>query len=799
MERRARHWIDGRFLRSRVARRVFFLVLASALVPMLSFALLSYAQVTRQLERDADARLVQEAKQLGMAALERLLLLEAALETFDADTLAQAALARGRFRGFTELPASGLDAAELAQLEAGRSLLRVDRISRIWLVRRDARRQRIVAAELEPRFLFVPEALRSNVDLTVHSEGAPLFIAQRSAPELEKRSGAWELFLRPQFRGPTWKLALSEPQASLLAPLARFRALFPLVTLLALLAVGLATLVLVRRSLVPIELLHAATRRIAERDFTARVELRTGDEFEDLALSFDAMAASIERHVEVVETVSSVGRALSVEQDAERLLGTILRGTMSVTDAKAGALSLTDASDRLVRHLLLDWGSAADRALASRLERLAHEAAASGRTLHDAERGELSIPMRNHEGAVIGVLQLVRGGAFDAEGLALAESLASQTAVALTKHRLAGEFRALFEGLIQLIVKAIDQKSPYTGEHCRRVPILTELIADAACTASEGPLKHFTLSDAQRYELRIAALLHDCGKVTTPVHVQDKSSKLESLFDRIELVEARFEIARRELELAALRGDAASPADADPDVAARLAALEEDLLFLRAANVGGEYMSRDRQERVREIAARWSWRTREGVIEPILSADEVENLCISRGTLTESERIIINGHMVQTIKMLQQLPFPRNLRRVPEYAGGHHEKRDGTGYPKGIFADEMSIPARIMVIADVFEALTSSDRPYKKPKSLSETMKIMGFLKRDNHLDPDLFDLFVKSGMYRKCGELFVKAEQLDAVDEAALLALKPKPFDLAATEIRAQRWKDFLPQYRGL
>ncbi|HTN28544.1 MAG TPA: HD domain-containing phosphohydrolase, partial [Burkholderiales bacterium] len=177
----------------------------------------------------------------------------------------------------------------------------------------------------------------------------------------------------------------------------------------------------------------------------------------------------------------------------------------------------------------------------------------------------------------------------------------------------------------------------------------------------------------------------------------------------------------------------------------------------------------------------------------------IENLCISRGTLTEKERIIINGHMVQTIKMLEQLPFPRNLRRVPEYAGGHHEKRDGTGYPKGIYADEMSVPARIMVIADVFEALTSSDRPYKKPKSLSETMKIMGFLKRDNHLDPDLFDLFVKSGMYRKCGELFLTPEQLDAVDEAALLALKPKPFEPAATEIRAQRWREFLPQYRDI
>ncbi len=775
MERRARHWIDGRFLRSRVARRVFFLVLASALVPMLSFALLSYAQVTRQLERDADARLVQEAKQLGMAALERLLLLEAALETFDADTLAQAALARGRFRGFTELPASGLDAAELAQLEAGRSLLRVDRISRIWLVRRDARRQRIVAAELEPRFLFVPEALRSNVDLTVHSEGAPLFIAQRSAPELEKRSGAWELFLRPQFRGPTWKLALSEPQASLLAPLARFRALFPLVTLLALLAVGLATLVLVRRSLVPIELLHAATRRIAERDFTARVELRTGDEFEDLALSFDAMAASIERHVEVVETVSSVGRALSVEQDAERLLGTILRGTMSVTDAKAGALSLTDASDRLVRHLLLDWGSAADRALASRLERLAHEAAASGRTLHDAERGELSIPMRNHEGAVIGVLQLVRGGAFDAEGLALAESLASQTAVALTKHRLAGEFRALFEGLIQLIVKAIDQKSPHTGEHCRRVPILTELIADAACATREGALKDFTLSEAERYELRIAALLHDCGKVTTPVHVIDKATKLEGLFDRVALVDARFEVVRRDLEIAQLR-ERITATDAGGDAASseRDAALEADRDFLHRANLGRERMAPADQQRVREIAARWHWHGPDGARAPILGDEEVENLTVSRGTLNRREREIINHHVVASIEMLEQLPYPRGLRNVPAIAGAHHERMDGQGYPRGLRRDQISMQGRILGLADVFEALTARDRPYKRPMSLRGALAILEEMRGEGHVDAELHEVFVREKVYLRYAAEYLDPEQIDEdlIDEATRLAL---------------------------
>jgi HD-GYP domain-containing protein (c-di-GMP phosphodiesterase class II) len=185
-------------------------------------------------------------------------------------------------------------------------------------------------------------------------------------------------------------------------------------------------------------------------------------------------------------------------------------------------------------------------------------------------------------------------------------------------------------------------------------------------------------------------------------------------------------------------------------------------------------------------------------MKPLLTPDEVFNLSIARGTLTNDERIVVNGHMVQTIRMLQALPFPRGLRRVPEYAGGHHEKMDGTGYPKGIFAGDMSIPARIMAIADVFEALTAGDRPYKKAKPLSESMKIMGFMKKDNHLDPDLFDVFVKSRVYLEYAKKFLPPELIDHVDEAALLAMKPKPMTLPEQAERAQRLGKFLPEYQA-
>src|SRR5262245_9657862 len=732
---------------------------------MLGFALLSYQQVTRQLERDADARIAQEAKQIGMSVLERLLLLEDALATLEPGGLGGSGMARGRFRGFETVPSGSLAAVASAQLAAGDSVLRVttqEGASRILLLRR-TRAGAVIAAEIEPRFLFVPEGLRASVGLVVRSEGAPLFAAPRSAPGLEQRSGSWNLFLRPQLHGPTWTIELSEPLDSSLAPLDGFRAIFPLVTLLALLAVGLATLVLVRRSLVPIELLHAATGRLARRDFTTRVGLRSGDEFEALAASFDAMAASIERHVSVVVTVSSFGRALSVAQDAERLLGTILRGTMQVTDARSGALSLADADDRLVQRLLLEAGGTPDPGLRARLERVAAAASAAGRTLHDAAQGELSIPMRNHEDAVIGMLQLVRPGGFDAEGLALAESLASQTAVALTRHRLAGEFRALFEGLIQLIVKAIDQKSPYTGEHCRRVPILTELIADAACATREGALKDFTLSETERYELRIAALLHDCGKVTTPVHVIDKSTKLEALFDRVVLVDARFELVRRDLELAQVRetlGAAGAPTDSS--LAERFAALEADRDFLRWANSGRERMAAADQRRVQEIAARWRWRGSDGVERRILDDEEVENLTVSRGTLNRREREIINHHVVASIEMLEQLPYPRALRNVPAIAGAHHERMDGRGYPQGLVRDQISLQGRILGLADVFEALTARDRPYKRPMSLRQALAILAEMRDEGHIDSDLYELFVREKIHLRYAAEYLDPEQID-------------------------------------
>lgn len=414
----------------------------------------------------------------------------------------------------------------------------------------------------------------------------------------------------------------------------------------------------------------------------------------------------------------------------------------------------------------------------------------------------LTIPMLNNSGRLIGVLQLINAQdpdsgeitTFDIHLQHIVEALASQAAVALDNQQLLTAQRKLMESFIQLIAEAIDAKSPYTGGHCERVPIITEMLTDAVCQADSGPFADFDLTAEQWYELRIAAWLHDCGKITTPVHVMDKSTKLESIRDGIDTIRARFEAVKREAELEHLRQGGADDAAA---LTATLAEIDDDLAFLERSNMGGEFLSDEHKERIRAIARR-TWRCGEGR-RPLLSEEETDLLCISRGTLSEEERLVINGHMVQTVRMLERLPFPQDLKRVPEYAGGHHETMDGTGYPKGIYAGDMSVPARIMAIADIFEALTAPDRPYKRGKSLSETMQIMGRMKANNHLDPELFDFFVRSGVYRQYAERYMDEALVDEVDEKALLAIKPSGFELPPGPERARRWKDFLPEYHKL
>ena len=449
----------------------------------------------------------------------------------------------------------------------------------------------------------------------------------------------------------------------------------------------------------------------------------------------------------------------------------------------------------------------------------------------------LTVPLKNHERDVIGVLQLLNAQdsetgeviQFSEDIRPLIEALSSQAAVALDNQQLIEAQRRLLDSFIELMAGAIDAKSPYTGGHCQRVPELTKIIADAACDAGDGPFKDFDLNEDERYELHIAAWLHDCGKVTTPEYVVDKATKLETIYNRLHEVRTRFEVIKRDAEIACLKGimeggdEKALRAECD----ARLAQLDDDYAFVAECNVGGEFMAPEKIERLNAIAAIEWTRTLDDRIglsqeemkriqvtpapelpvrEPLLAdrpehifernskdfisednphgfkldtpenlynLGEVYNLGVARGTLTAEERYKINDHMVQTISMLGQLPFPKHLRRVPEYAGGHHETMIGTGYPKRLTREDMSIPARCMAVADIFEALTASDRPYKKAKTLSESLRIMSFMRNDQHIDHEVFELFLRSGAYLDYAQRYLSPEQIDEVDIEALATPK--------------------------
>jgi HD-GYP domain-containing protein (c-di-GMP phosphodiesterase class II) len=391
-----------------------------------------------------------------------------------------------------------------------------------------------------------------------------------------------------------------------------------------------------------------------------------------------------------------------------------------------------------------------------------------------------------------------------------------------TIRQLLEQQRKLFDDFTKLIADAIDAKSPYTGGHCARVPRLAEMLANAACAAEEGAFADFNMNtEDERWEFEVAAWLHDCGKVTTPEYIVDKATKLETIYNRIHEIRMRFEVLLRDAEIATyqkrLLGDT-DEAVLEAQLAKAKRQITDDFAFVAACNIGGEFMADEKIDRLKQIAAR-TWTRHlddrigisqdEAVLKnttpapalPIIEhvlADKAEhtiarsnrkpfdrnaygfkidipenqynlgelyNLGIRKGTLSPEDRFKINEHIIQTIIMLNKLEFPDYLANVPEFAGAHHETMIGTGYPRALKKEEMSIPARIMAIADIFEALTAADRPYKKPKKLGEALRIMSVMRNDQHIDADLFDLFLESGVYREYANQYLDPAHIDAVD----------------------------------
>ncbi len=443
--------------------------------------------------------------------------------------------------------------------------------------------------------------------------------------------------------------------------------------------------------------------------------------------------------------------------------------------------------------------------------------------LHSDHGDMIALPLRNREEELIGVLCLLYRHEEDLLNdarISFVQALSGFAAVSLEGRQLILLQKALLNAFIKLLAGAIDSKSPYTGGHCQRVPELTRLLAQAACDSTEPPFADFQLDEHSWEALHIASWLHDCGKVTTPEYVVDKATKLETIHDRIHEIRMRFEVLKKEAEIRCWQNIAEG---GNRDLLAALAEechrLDQDFAFIAACNEGSESIPPEQLQRLQQIAeCTWtrtlddriglSWeekrRKARSPRQPLpctekLLADKIEhlierssqdrlpqnnpwgfrlqtpkykynrgelyNLQVQHGTLTAEERYQINDHIVQTIIMLESLPYPKHLQNVPKIAGCHHEKMDGTGYPRGLTAEPMPLTGRIMAIADIFEALTASDRPYKKPKKLSEALAIMAAMAQQRHIDGDLFRLFIVSGACLAYAREHLQPEQIDGID----------------------------------
>ncbi len=576
----------------------------------------------------------------------------------------------------------------------------------------------------------------------------------------------------------------------------------------------------------PLRVLAGQVSTLSDFDFSHAIGVQSRiTEIRELSQVIGSMSKTINNFQAITFT-------LSHETQMDSMLGKVLERLVQATGVRGGAVYLHGNDSDVLNLATGDQSTGFPEVLHLAGHSQADLIAAVPRAL-DSQARYLTVVLNNRNQELLGILVLqltpeeVHSGSGHQPFRHFVEELSGAAALAIETRQLIEAQQRLLDAIIQLLANAIDAKSPYTGGHCERVPHLAQLLLDQVINADSGPYARFDMSDAERYEFRIAAWLHDCGKITSPESVMDKATKLETQYNRIHEIRTRFEVLWRDAEIMYWQGRASG----DDENALKRALtrahteLQEEFAVVAHANIGSELMSDTDIARLKQIGSRRWWRhfdNRLGLAhheaarlsaatttalpwpaEEYLLADrpehriqwgerkppvdkndprniwgfdmqipahannygELYNLSIRRGTLTPEERFKINEHIVQTIIMLDSLPLPDHLKRVPAIAGNHHEKLDGTGYPRRLGKDDMGIAERVMVIADIFEALTAADRPYKTAKTLSESIEILASMARNQHIDPELFRLFLTSGVYLEYSKHYLDRQQIDDVD----------------------------------
>ena len=377
----------------------------------------------------------------------------------------------------------------------------------------------------------------------------------------------------------------------------------------------------------------------------------------------------------------------------------------------------------------------------------------------------LVVPMKNHDNDVIGVLQLLNATnpvnneviAFSQDYENLSESLASQAAVSITNAKLISNMTELFEAFVKVMATAIDEKSPVTGGHIRRVADLTLTMAEVIHNHDEGAFKDRKFSPDQMYELRIAAYMHDIGKVTSPVEIVEKAKKLQTIFDRIHYIRLRMDYIiqkvklegqQKKIELLERKADLAEIKKVELKSEKQIQEMEDIRLFINKCNEPGEFLEDETLDKLKEISLR-TYLDNEGQQQPFITEDELLNLSIRRGSITDAERKKMQDHAAVTLKMLKQIPFTKKLKNIPSFAGAHHEFINGKGYPLGLKGDEIPFEGKLMAVTDIAEALTASDRPYKKAMPLETVYRILRSMAKNGELDNDMVELFINEEIYK--------------------------------------------------